>query len=193
MCFGRLLFQYHFGQYRATAFFRLSTPLFLFKLGFAGDDGRPLSSTARTKHRRFAHATPALRSGLFALIALSVIVSYGIALFVHKVHCSCCKKSFGPTFKKDMAQATAIKTLAFFTFLLYPGLCLRAVNMFKVRPSFPLVAPCCAARVCSPRIRHLRIAPALWLARRITMTRRITNNYRWRTLVGVGPGAHSLD
>ena len=54
--------------------------------------------------------------GLLALIVLSVVIAYGIALGLHKVNL--CAKSFGPKFKKDMAQATAVKTFNFFVFLL---------------------------------------------------------------------------
>ena len=54
--------------------------------------------------------------GLLAMVITSVVAAYGIALCLHKSNV--CKKKFGPTFKKDMAQATGIKTFMFFLFLL---------------------------------------------------------------------------
>ena len=54
--------------------------------------------------------------GLLGLIAVSTLVAWVIALGLHRVNV--CTKSFGPTFRREMASATAIKTFSFFVFLL---------------------------------------------------------------------------
>ena len=50
--------------------------------------------------------------GLLFLIALSILLAYGLALSLHKANV--CKKKYGADFKRVNASASAIKTFNFF-------------------------------------------------------------------------------
>ena len=84
--------------------------------------------------RLFAHR--GLRVGLLvgaALNALGAVLRWQGAV----------SRSFLTAFvgQTICAQATGLKTILFFVFLFYPGLCLRAVNMMKVGGGQMLKAP----------------------------------------------------